>query len=380
MAADGWQPKDTECLVCHENYSIPKILPCAHLLCRDCIVSLITANTVTHAQCPVCHSSFANLQDSLARSCGDFADSFPTDHSMAAMVDSVRLLQQKRICHVHTDSDAASLCVHCSIMLCKVCLEVHRKTPVTSSHKVEDLAVLTPERLSASRLAPCSVHTDKTSELFCAAHKALICQLCATSKHRTCPEVTYLEELQEKYSGLLLDIKANLSAAELVLSRAIAKLEDDLARSRENAKISLTEIDGICDRFMSSVETCRARLKTFVQDKDRKASVSFLENKSSLIQRLTMVTSHLRLVKRVEQTAPASSLCVMVPELISRVTKLETDTSLTLVTQGFAASPLCISQEAIELVERDLENVVELVQPDEPTEKQVCESAKVWGT
>nr|KAG5712429.1 hypothetical protein BaRGS_011403 [Batillaria attramentaria] len=41
-----------ECPVCHEEFSQPKILPCAHLLCRDCLVTWLKSEG--EAECPLC--------------------------------------------------------------------------------------------------------------------------------------------------------------------------------------------------------------------------------------------------------------------------------------------------------------------------------------
>nr|KAG5712434.1 hypothetical protein BaRGS_011408 [Batillaria attramentaria] len=41
-----------ECPVCHEEFSQPKILPCAHLLCRDCLVTWLKSEG--EAECSLC--------------------------------------------------------------------------------------------------------------------------------------------------------------------------------------------------------------------------------------------------------------------------------------------------------------------------------------
>nr|KAG5712431.1 hypothetical protein BaRGS_011405 [Batillaria attramentaria] len=46
------EANDMECPVCHEDFSQPKILPCAHLLCRDCLVTWLKSEG--EAECPLC--------------------------------------------------------------------------------------------------------------------------------------------------------------------------------------------------------------------------------------------------------------------------------------------------------------------------------------
>ena len=38
--AAAWdEPSYMECTVCHEHFTLPKLLPCGHLLCRHCLVT-----------------------------------------------------------------------------------------------------------------------------------------------------------------------------------------------------------------------------------------------------------------------------------------------------------------------------------------------------
>nr|KAG5689126.1 hypothetical protein BaRGS_013887 [Batillaria attramentaria] len=120
---------------------------------------------------------------------------------------------------------------------------------------------MTAERLAANRRLSCSVHADKTSELFCPTHGAAICHLCATSKHRACPEVTELEEKMQEARAVLAELAATLKAGESKLEGAISELDQYLVDMEKATQAALADIDHKCDRLQSCVEACRKRMK-----------------------------------------------------------------------------------------------------------------------
>nr|KAG5712423.1 hypothetical protein BaRGS_011397 [Batillaria attramentaria] len=72
-----------ECPVCHEEFSQPKILPCAHLLCRDCLVTWLKSEG--EAECPLCRCAIVAASERGSKSCEEVADGLPTDLAMSAL-------------------------------------------------------------------------------------------------------------------------------------------------------------------------------------------------------------------------------------------------------------------------------------------------------
>nr|KAG5693405.1 hypothetical protein BaRGS_009878 [Batillaria attramentaria] len=75
-----------ECPVCHEEFSQPKILPCAHLLCRDCLVTWLKSEG--EAECPLCRCAIVAASERGSKSFEEVADGLPTDLAMAALLCS----------------------------------------------------------------------------------------------------------------------------------------------------------------------------------------------------------------------------------------------------------------------------------------------------
>lgn len=98
MATAARAVKETECRVCGEDYIDPKILPCGHLLCRDCITSRLSS--ATEPACPQCACAIVTAEERSGRSLAEIADALPTDLAMESLVESMQVLGQEHSCCV----------------------------------------------------------------------------------------------------------------------------------------------------------------------------------------------------------------------------------------------------------------------------------------
>nr|KAG5700566.1 hypothetical protein BaRGS_015362 [Batillaria attramentaria] len=241
------------------------------------------ANCEAIKMCPLCRDVIADATERAGKSCDDIADSLPTDLAMEARVECAAILSKDHVCSGCDTSPVTSICLNCGDMMCTVCTKTHKKLSATKHHDVEDLATMTAERLAANRRLPCSVHADKTSELYCPTHGAVICQLCATSKHRACPEVTELEENMQEARAVLAELAATLKAGESKLEGAISELDQYLVDMEKTTRAALADIDHTCDRLQSCVESCRKRLKELAKGANCEAKKMVVARKTVVI-------------------------------------------------------------------------------------------------
>ena len=187
-----------ECPVCHEDYTEPKILPCAHLACRNCVISWLGTGG-GQGGCPKCHAPILPPtqpgQDDLAT----LVDALPTDLATMAFVESHKILSSPHVCTMcQTNVIATSYCLQCDVKLCQACTSYHQKLPGTKDHSFEDLSKLTALKLAASRRSTCKSHTNRPVEFHCSSHQELICTMCATTNHRSCPEVKAITDVAKE--------------------------------------------------------------------------------------------------------------------------------------------------------------------------------------
>nr|KAG5714362.1 hypothetical protein BaRGS_018579 [Batillaria attramentaria] len=302
-----------ECAVCHEEYTDPKILPCAHLLCHNCLVSWL--KTHDDAQCPLCRCAIVDPKELGAKSCEEFAKALPTDVTMATLVDSARTL---------------------------------------------DLASMTAERLAASRPTPCATHTNEPSKLYCPTHGVSVCLLCATSKHRACPEVTDLQEKADEARSVLGELATKLKEAEDELERAMAELDQHFEQTEKNTKTAVAEIETLCDRLQNSVEACRRRLTKLAQQAKEDVKTAVHGGKTILLERRGKLTPHRRLVERTKQTAPPTSLDDVKTTLEARVKNLDSSVILPSEAKPITVLTLKLDQSVLSRLEKEIQQLDEM--------------------
>ncbi|PVD21772.1 hypothetical protein C0Q70_17573 [Pomacea canaliculata] len=142
MAGVSSETHERECAVCTNDFTTPKILPCGHLLCRQCVISWLDSKS--DAGCPLCRYPIAEKQNESDGNSADIADALPTEYVMEALVDTAHVLDKEHICCVCDDAKADFICMQCLDMMCSSCYKIHKKFSATRSHDVESVSTVTP--------------------------------------------------------------------------------------------------------------------------------------------------------------------------------------------------------------------------------------------
>ena len=344
---------DKECPVCHELFTDPKLLPCGHLLCRHCLISWLQSKAQEH--CPLCRCVIVDPEERTGgKSLEDIADGFPSDLAMAALVESQQLLSKDNPCQSCVAETATSLCLNCNDLLCSNCAACHKRLSLLRHHTVEELSSLTPVKLAASRPSFCAVHAEKTSEVYCPTHGASICLLCATTKHRQCPEVTTLETKVEEARAVLAELAATLSAGETELERAISQMDQHLRDTEKRTQAAIAEIEAMCDRLESAVKECRRRMKELALGACSDVKEAVEEGKTCLLQRRGKLTSHKTVVQRVQGIPTGEVVYGMTASMKTRVKELDCSATLPVDAKVISTVTFVTDPEAVSRVEREL--------------------------
>lgn len=217
--------KDLECPVCHEDFAEPKMLPCTHLACRRCVLSLLKKGD-DPGGCPLCRVPILSSSQPAAGQgdLDDLVDDLPTDLATVALVESHKILRSVHVCRVCENGVVAtSFCLQCDVKLCKTCSKGHNKLPALKNHVIEEISKLTPQRLATFYLSACKSHDDRPAELYCSSHHELICMLCASTSHRSCPEVKAIAEMATEKRSEMEHQAQRLRARESSLSSQVCK-------------------------------------------------------------------------------------------------------------------------------------------------------------
>ena len=352
------EPSESECSVCHEQFTEPKLLPCGHLLCRHCLLSWLKSQA--EANCPLCRCAIVEPGELRRKRLEDVADGFPTDLSMAALVEADRLLNKGLNCCVCEDVAAAGLCLNCGDLFCQPCRKVHNKQRVSKHHVVEDLSSVNPSRIAANCPATCAVHTNNVCELFCHTHGQPICHACAAIQHAGCPEVEDLEEKVQEAREVLAELAVMLSAGETELDTAIGELDQHLQETEKRIKAAIAEMETTCDRLESAVKACRRRLKELALSASSDVKEAVHAGKTCLMRRRVKLTSHNRVIHRVQETKSRDVVSEMCGVMKTRVAGLDFSVALPTDAKVISMVTFVIDPEAVSVLERGLSELGEV--------------------
>ncbi|PVD22056.1 hypothetical protein C0Q70_17859 [Pomacea canaliculata] len=317
---------ERECAVCTNDFTTPKILPCGHLLCRECVISWMKSKH--HAGCPLCTCPIAEHQGYSSQSAADVVDALPTDSVMEAIVQSAGVLGKDNMCTVCDDVRAEYICMQCVEKMCSSCMKMHKKMSMSRSHDVESVSTVTPERLAASRPALCADHGDKHAEAFCADHHLSICSSCTSIKHRTCLVVRDINDEMKDSEKTLCGLTDQLVQAEYSLKQGTEHLAIRLQKVEDMEQEDMTQVDKTCDKLQRMVENCRKGLKKQIHDSRLQVTNSLIKAKRELDKRLGKVTSHRNIVTRARAVAPRAGLIHVTQALTDRVNSLDLNADL----------------------------------------------------
>jgi len=229
--------EEITCPVCHEHFHDPKILPCLHYYCKECIRKLaLQAGPNNLFACPECRRGTLLPQND--------PDQLPT----AFFVNRMKELRTKMdkaqgkvetVCEVCSGAKVEAFCRQCAEFICCDCVRSHKKMKMFATHKVVTLQELKeggPKEI-ALKTAPsskCKDH-DEPLKVFCFECNHLICRDCVISNHAghkfefvktSAPQ--YRKTLKESLVPLA-KIQTNISAA----TREVEKVEREVSEQHK---------------------------------------------------------------------------------------------------------------------------------------------------
>ncbi|XP_076455597.1 uncharacterized protein LOC143290171 [Babylonia areolata] len=226
------------CPVCREDFSHPKILPCTHLVCRHCLLTLLDTGDHLLATCPLCRASIVPLD---AQGHGDldldrFVDDLATDLVTMVKVEARNVLRGKDVCLCDRNVPATVFCLHCYEKLCAACAKVHQRLPATRHHRTEALCSLTTEQLLTMRPPPpCPTHPHLPTDRFCLTHQHLVCVECLSLSRGGCQNVASVPEAASRE-------RAKLKGQGERLTKKMRRLDEQIKLQNRQKKTASTSV------------------------------------------------------------------------------------------------------------------------------------------
>jgi tripartite motif-containing protein 2/3 len=357
------------CRICQGDYVRPKVLPCLHTFCEQCLLSEVPAHSLA-VTCPTCR------QQSI----------LPLE-GVSALRDNVVLIrlmdamEQLVSCAICQTGSAVSSCLDCVNSFCKPCATTH--VELEPGHTIAALTAscvqLTKEtsaggegEKSSCELMSCPKHSGQQLDLYCSECETIICATCSSRAgehegHPASPLASTVEEHKRLLQDLLNTVKAQLAAIQ-------------------------SSMDSIKSTSVSLLDNYRAA-ESRVRECFDMLSRTLLERKESLLNSLeaTYRTKHERLAKQLRDLQEAaggmSNSCVFTESALGRASELEmllvrkemTDTLARLSVNNRLQTTQIVTDE-LAFAESNLLNLINVVKgfgTIEPSSEQPCVACDV---
>ncbi|XP_066843348.1 transcription intermediary factor 1-beta [Anser cygnoides] len=217
----------------------PRLLPCLHSLCRQCLQpgpGPAAAAGEAVVDCPVCKHR-CSLQDVVE-------NYFLKDSRPEAAASSQASGQCCTSCE--DNAPATSFCVECSEPLCETCVEAHQRVKYTKDHTVR--AAGNARAKEGERAVYCAVHKSEPLVLFCDTCDVLTCRDCQLNTHKD-HRYQFLEDAvrnQRKMLATLLkrlgDKHASLQRSTKEVRSSIRQVTDVQKRVQVDVKMAILQI------------------------------------------------------------------------------------------------------------------------------------------
>jgi len=259
----------TECCICSEVFTDPRVLSCIHTFCLNCLMNYgKDKQPGDDMPCPLCRKEFTIPADGLS----GIQKNFFMEKLVAARKLSAGEESGPILCDVCSSDEgrpseataqakpATKHCFQCQQSYCDQCSLSHMKIKSTASHAMIEIGKeLRKEEIVPRLPTTCETHRGEEIKLFCLECKLVICMVCFAKSHKThsCSDIEEvsidhrkqmkndtdkISELMKKTEGVL----PRFDIEQIDLANCLADIE--------------SEINMAADKQIDAVECERARL------------------------------------------------------------------------------------------------------------------------
>ena len=309
--------QEITCAVCHEHYREPKILPCFHYFCTECLQRL-AERVGQPVPCPECRRQATFPQND--------ARKLPTPFFVNRMIEFYSRIEKKEgkkeaICELCSGGKAEAFCRQCTAFVCTKCVESHDRMTTFHDHEVTSMDQLRVGGARQISTPPkrCKMH-DEVLKLFCYTCNQLICRDCIIYDH-TEPDHkhTFVKEAAGQYREELRESVAPLRQATTKIAAAITDVQTAQMQVDDNLATVSTTIERSIDEMIATLQQRKQALLAETSALSEKKRRVLNAQEKSLSISLAEAQSLLDFVDRSVQNASDGELLLMQQQMKSGV-------------------------------------------------------------
>ena len=273
--------KEITCPVCQDHYTDPKVLPCLHYYCKQCIYRLALRTGLNKPfSCPECRRDTTLSQ-------GD-VDNLPT----AFFINRLKELHSKMErahgkvdtkCEICSGDKAEAFCRQCAQFICSECVKQNqRMKKIFPGHEVstfEELKKGGAKEIVTQEypLQKCRKH-EEPMKMYCFDCNSLICRDCTIIDH-PCPEHNY-----EFVKTAAPEMKKKL----IQQLEPLKEVQANYSRAVEEIQTTKSEIEAQGDSVANDIENSFKDLQTIIESRKQELLKEAEKKVTEKLERLSV--------------------------------------------------------------------------------------------
>ena len=249
--------REITCAICHHHYTEPKVLPCLHYYCKQCIHKLTLRTGLDKPfSCPECRKDTTLPQGNV--------DELPTAFFINRMKSVHSKLERthgkvEAKCELCSVDKAEGFCRQCAQLVCEKCIESHRRMKMFAEHRIDELKEGANEIIKEEPpLQMCKEHGE-AMRIYCFDCNCLICRDCTIKDHLGHRYEFVMKSAPEMKKKLIkqLDI---LKEVKIDMSCAVEEIKSTKCDIEAQWESMANDINGSFDELRKIIENHRKEL------------------------------------------------------------------------------------------------------------------------
>ena len=264
--------KEITCPVCHEHFLDPKILPCCHYYCKECVQKLVSrAGPNRPFACPECrHDTVLPQNDPNQLPTAFFVNRMKETYTKMAKAEG----KVEALCEICSGAKAEAFCRQCAYFICSDCMKSHQKMKaVFPGHEVVTLYEL---KVGGA----CRLPLKEAPPMMCKEHEELLKIFCFDCDRLICRDCIVIDHAGHKYEF----VKKSAAQCKQKLREGLLPLNEihgGMSDAMEKIEVTKIEIQDQGTFVATTIKNSFAKLHQILNEREQ----ALLSKASGLVQR-----------------------------------------------------------------------------------------------
>ena len=311
------------CAICLDTYNNPRLLPCLHVFCENCLGRLVLRDAANlTATCPNCRRETQLPQGGVA----DLPAAFYINH-LFEVRDTLEKVKDpnKTRCEKCKEGDSTGYCRDCGKFVCEACITVHKKWEEFAEHEIAtlgqveaDVAQLVPPKKVAMK---CSKHPSEELKIYCETCDELICRDCTIKTHRD-HQFDLVGDCFTKHRDSIVASLQPIKQQLDTVNQAVAEVDGRSTRIAENGATIKFDIQTAIDQLHEALEDRKQQLMAQVDQMVGQTSKTLAAQRDHYQLTQTQLASCLEFVAESLRTGSPQEVLSMKKPVVERVQQM----------------------------------------------------------